>query len=140
MPSRVGAALLEADTFRLQPPPALVDPAAVPARRDPAAGEEDPVRVCDQPPRRGAADHACASPAKRHAGDLAVGRPLAPTDERGDRDDPIGAYSGSTQTLPAVSRLSVTSRSAALSRIVLPTPSTSSSATRVPGTRFRSNR
>ena len=98
------------------------------------------MRVCDQPPRRGAADHACASPAKRHAGDLAVGRPLAPTDERGDRDDPIGAYSGSTQTLPAVSRLSVTSRSAALSLIVLPISSTSSRATRVPGTRFRSNR
>ena len=50
----------------------------------------------------------------------------------------VAAYSGSTQTLVAVSRLNVSSRSAARSRIVLPTPSTSSTTTRVPGTRFRS--
>jgi len=138
VPGGVGAAPAEADPLVLQPPPALVDPAAVPAGRDPPAGEEDPVRVGKETARRGGSDNPRAPPAQRDVRDLTVGRPLATTDERRHRGNPVAGYSGSTQTLAAVSRLSVTSRSAARSRIVLPTPSTSSRARRVPGTRFRS--
>lgn len=140
MPGGIGAAALKADPLRFQPPPALLDPAAVPAGGDSPAGEQDPMRVRESAARGGAPDNSRATASEGDARDFAVGRPLAPADERGYRRDPIAGYSGSTHTLAAVSRLSVTSRSAPLSRMVLPTLSISSKATRVPGTRFRSCR
>jgi hypothetical protein len=138
MPGGVGTTPFEADPFRLQPPPALVNPPTAPAGGDPPTGEQDPVGVRQEAAGRGGADTARRSAAERDARDLTVGRPLAATDQCRDGGDPVAGYSGSTQTLVAVSRLNVSSRSAARSRIVLPTPSTSSTTTRVPGTRFRS--
>lgn len=138
MPGGVGTTCFEVDSFLLKPPPALVDPPAAPAWGDPPAGQQNPVGIGKEAARGSGADRACATPAERDARDLSISRPLAAADQGRNRGNPIAAYSGSTQTLVAVSRLSVTSRSAARSRIVLPTPSTSSSARRVPGTRFRS--
>ena len=137
MAGGVGTASGEADSLRFEPAPALVDPSAVPARRDPATGEKVAVGVFQPSPCGGAADDPGAPTTERNAGDLPVGRPLAPPDKRRHSRDPVG-YSGRTHTLPAVSRLRITSRSAAWRRIVLPTRSISNSAKRVPGTRFRS--
>src|ERR1700730_10741263 len=113
MPGGVGTTPFEADPLRLQPPPALVNAPTAPAGGDPPTGKQDPVGVGQEAARRDGADQARPPAAERHARDLTLGRPLSATDQCRDGGDPIAAYSGSTQTLVAVSRLNVSSRSAA---------------------------
>ncbi len=142
MATGIGPAAGEANSLRLQPPPALIGAVPLTAGRDDSTREEDAVGVGERAPGGDAAHDPRARASEGDSGDLPVSGPLAGADQRGDGGDPSRPfdYSGSTQTLPAVSRLRVTSRSTALMRIVLPIRSTSTRVSRVPGTRFRSCR
>jgi len=88
MATGIGPAAGEANSLRLQPPPALIGAVPLTAGRDDSTREEDAVGVGERAPGGDAAHDPRARASEGDSGDLPVSGPLAGADQRGDGGDP----------------------------------------------------